>query len=570
MSRPLETFFDALEPGLMRTEYADRLREEIAAHVEDKTSVLLLSGFKEEEAEARSVQSLGDPRNVRNSFNRAMKLRSPLHCFLETVFVAVLSVPLYFLCAALLFSSLMMASSIFAPGQEDFGVEMLWHILPQLVGILAALPCFYLLTIGRLAEYWDTRKTRNACLTVLVMLPMMLVFRHFLTLLGMDDHEVHSSLLPFGTLALVLSFGYGAASVWWSSRMHEGWIRETATGMKQDTSLSRFALRAKEWMPTMLGALFLLYVAVTTGVQWMTDQRLLQKYDTGWVSALLAPRMTLEGVLHVSLLGLNDTNPLIGIWAFGILLTLLGVYCLYVISEFMRRRKRTERRHFPWLQACILSYVIALLCLSSTQAPVIGWEVPVSNVSQRVEKRLAGPFARFGKYLDHSFSTFTYGVASDSDGFLIQTASERKQLRLSHIVSTGAYSLVREKDVQPFTSPFPQLGEINPFMASYTLPTGLTCYHRKLEAFTQPGMEIEVRNVSSLTGYPVTDSYEQGAPPECNFVTYRGKTVYTMPDPYVLKAAAVSSDERWLLLVLSATNTDFVYLADVGKNLNDT
>ncbi|MEK9159181.1 MAG: hypothetical protein AAB383_00475 [Patescibacteria group bacterium] len=360
-----KVYFDFLKQKLPKDKYRTRFLEELEEHFED---ALYAETFKENAAEERALERLGDPDQTLFYYKKLMSKHSSVYTYLEALFFGVLSTPFYL--------SLFVANSV-TESTEVLFLKVLAFFLSA-SGLWALFYVFYHFIFSKLKPLNELLSPRGklasfiACMAPAYLGALALTFNFYFT-----DYQDH--YFPFVILAYLV-IGLTAA---WKSYVYT---------FKKPWSVSN---EKTNYLLTLL--LFALLIFTEVGEVIAYFMKVI------WV---------------IIFYGFN-ANVIWAIWSSGLAVLALGIFSLVSLLRWGKARKAA----FPLVKVLILmSSIYALFIPTSGLAVVeeLEWNKPHVELVQTFEKEQTGPFYLWSqKFRRDDGPIIDYSISYRGDGFFV-------------------------------------------------------------------------------------------------------------------------------------------------------
>lgn len=526
-----EEFLDALDAELKNRRYAARLKEDLAEHIDDMTTIAHLGGVMQNNA---VLAHLGSPREIAHMYHAALRTSNPKFLLLESAIYGFLSLPIYF--------GTVTVGIMLLDGDGTSFAERAPYILAALFVMFVLLPAYNLFAMRHLLVLHEDaalRKTMFGALVApaLVFVVVMLLITLIRAELGDDMSEVFSMLMgpALGIVLTVLQYRLLS------------WLVSPAAPSTRRGKFQRHMARASKWLPLVSGVTLLLYVLATNAAMAAAAATQGELFDDVFLRlAFIGPRMIVEMITWVTYILLTfafeffetSTANLLG--AAALLAGLLVIGAPLVRWLFDARR---NVRHFPWLAPAALAFASYLLFTAPLDVPHIQWHVPALNASEVIERQQLGPLYRVVNYFNRNEGRFArYWAGNVNKGFgVVQIGG-----------STYYVTIVDELDAADLVKYDEQilgLGGFSPLMTS----DGVTC--NGTAAITK----LHDHDIAF-----VTDDSENFWYPGCTELAYNGRAIATLTTG-AFAGLTVSPDGTFAAIKISTGVYDpnFVYIVDL-------
>lgn len=511
-------FLNEIEKELGKGAEAERFHEEIRDHLDDSLNDPINTHTQEE-----ATQSLGEPSLLSSSFH-SYSMQKNFFVFLsEVLFVSILSTPLFLV----LFMAVYMGTQDVMFSDPSVALTIPSTIITSGVAVivsLSLLALLYLTQVPRIFVEFPFGTRHIPWIAGLFGLPLGMLCFLLIDMLGSRTTDFQAIILTFVTIFLlvaVVPFFYGIQRA------------RTRTQTKHRTRERR------QRLSTFFGGSVLLYILMHRILLWTIvhspalEERLFPQ-TAGGPPLLMVVLMPLTFFEMFGLNLLSSTTTLHIFWThvgYRILGVLLVVLIISSGIQVVRALRSTPRR-LSWTHSIVAIYALSLLTLGPLTNTSPNITVPSAKISEIIERQQLGPFYRMTKYLN-SFEAFygQYLVLFRSGQFVIEQTNGGQTFLLNSGSDVQHFSLEKApKDFQTFT-----------FFPTDNIP-------------------FECRDSSAPNEFSVSDY-------TCKELTYKGKTIFTMPEDNRLwmKTAAVSDDGQWAVIVVTqeVDTVNEVYLLDL-------
>lgn len=516
-----DTYFSELRSHLGTSAEADRFVQELQDHVEDS---------RENDAEHSSDQSLGDLALLASSFHHYMMRKNFIRDLSETLFVSLLSLPLFLVMIVV---------------ANEIGRQFIYADIPVSIydsGVLYT-GIIVLISFVLLTSLFFSHPPR-----VFVEFPFWPV-------------QFPWALLLFGFPIIVLLF-----KVWSITSVEQDLssFLLTTAGLILTSSIGCFLLAVrqarkdkthrilkplKKYVRPVVGYAILLLTLVHSLI--VLGSAASPSFDA-WISQVMSELPSLQATIFflniVETIAMNIILQEISnigtwwtygqYWILGTFITLLVIAGAIQLISFFKAKKP---RRFSWLITIIVVQGITLLSLGSPTPLTIQPTVPSYHLSKAIGHQQLGPFYRLAMYINGFNAVYGRYYVTRYEGkfMLYQTDFGGETFFLDNITDTEHFSLWSE----PWDGGFPD--------APYTDWTSID------QRFECHGASLEIE-------------MNQGF--DCHILTLNGKEIFrTRRDRVWVNRLEVSEDYNWAVIVL-AHNIDGgneMYLLDLRSLTSD-
>ncbi len=414
-------YFDFLKEHLPKDKYKDRFLEELEDHYED---AVYAETFTKKSAEELALTRLGDPEQTIIFYKQLMKKNSILTPYFESLFLGILSSPLFL--ALFIANSWTETTEVLIAKAAIglFGGVVLWILFYF----------FFRAFYSRLSPLNSLLSSRGKLISFLCsLLPNVFVTILIMLMIYADDFQDYFFPILIGVYLLVV---------------------ELAAWKAFKASFSRpWNLRPNSLVNHLLVGGILTLLAFT---------------EVGSVLAY---------ILKVIWVVISAGNLKIAIWLSGFGLSFLGLYCAYSLVKWVGKRQGL----FPLFKAAVLAGSIYSLFIPTLVDPSVAenldWERPHQEIVEGIERSYLNPFYTWSlKFRKDDGPEFDYYIKYVDGGFFIRQHGVADYLVTP--VSTGVYTL-SQLESDP-SDPLPQ--------EAYYLHEDLTCVLSDLAAVSHEGI----------------------------------------------------------------------------------
>ncbi len=534
---------------------AERLKEELHDHFEDSVHSSMVCGTKENDAIQNALHNLGEQRKIIHEFKTIMKFNNKIALWLESLFLGVISIPLYQF-VALSFGNIINSLSVTNDPNFVIGTqEKLFAFLLYIFALLL-LGIFYFTCTGDLLRFLETRK-KAWQLSIALFLPVFI----FAILYSFQVTSNIGGFIFYVPVAIFPGIIYFFFLVDWAFKKK----RNMALHIEKKKKKSFFPLRSfSQWFPFIVSC-FLIPIIFVSNKNFVP---LDSSYNRSFIDFCVFLRNIFESI-NLPILDFHINGAFGGYEGFYILAVLyifLAGVSLYRIVQFFTEKSALKRlQDFPWFRLTLLIYVFSLFFLVETpKSTDVVWNVPVRNISAEVKKDQLGFMYRMAMYLEGTEHVvkkplFLYEVKTGANYFSVRTTDNEgvphgyyltvknnESRTLNQSESINDYEISRISG-QKLADPF--------FHGATALPTGLDCIQ-------DPNKEV----VSAWQTGPNAGDGDPLLVRYCHKLLYKGKLIYTQIKAnrlYQFEIAPENSNFAVLKLETGEYGPQELYLVDL-------
>lgn len=530
---------------------AERLKEELHDHFDDSVHAFMICGTKENEAEQKAFQNLGESKKIIHEFKTVMKFNNKISLWLESLFLGVISIPVYH-CVFFLF-----ILSIENYMNEFSGFQIVTrHIFGYIITFLF-LGIFYFINTGRLFRFIDKKKHLFS-LSIGIFLPI------YVFAWAWSDWGGGSAFLAYFLYTIF------PGMIMFSLLVHYAFKKKKEIfGRKQakERKIVKIWTRIREWLAFFMSCFFILIILVSNKNFVGMDS----SYNRSVIDFITFLRNIFESI-NLPILDFHINGAFGGYEGFYILAGIyifLAFVSLYKIGIFLFEKTAAKRFvDFPWLRLTLLVYIFSLFFLVQVPEKAnIKWEVPLRNISSEIKHEQLGMLYRFGTYFSHVNTVFQksfylYEITKNDTAVIIRVpdnegmpheyilaAKNNQRASLNSLKSLNDFELSKVREDAAL--------EVGFYHGPKELPTGVECVTEEgtagvysLETGPQPAATLDTNLFYKY----------------CHKLSYNGKLIYTQEEANRLYQFEIFSENPRFAIVRIETGEygpQEVYLVDL-------
>lgn len=518
-----EEFFSNLEKKLPSSGYTERFTEELSQHMEDEVETAMEKGADKDSAQKQAIRKIGNADTLTHSYIKRLRPDLLLSAYFESLVVGSMAA---IFCLGYFLLSLTRQEASDPDSWETWGLYIIFPFFFFLI--------FYLLSFTSTLKK-SSKYLRFRLISIVTALP-------FITILGIAVFGQGTQVGNFYTSAIIAlivnyaAFGFAIYII----------IR----GLKTAPPLLASVVRYINYSIVIAAELYLILSSVIPHLYPQTN----------WLYSFLYLRKLIDEFFKVtSGISFHMTTGIMNeIWIFGILFTIIAIFCLASLALYVYSKKYRSRNKFPKFRLVLFTYILLLFVIPPVHnfyLP-INWLRPAANAVEVIEKKQSGPFyywflnllknknAYFPSGLDVVDDLFierlglnyTSHYNLNKDAFIIFMHGQFFLNIITNIKSTNEFNLRTETFDENVVSLEMLAARIHATMPPPTLAPGFKCTPPKI-----------------ITSSP----FGNNNPVICTALAYNSTSLFSGNKLYEIFSVRVDSEKKWALIHIGDIQSDW-------------